>query len=78
MNERIEKLLEQAGAEWDDKYHWYVGSVVMEKFAALIIQKCIEQCDLVEEDEELSDEAFTFRDGALMCRVEIKGYFGVK
>ena len=50
----------------------------MEKFAALIIQKCIEQCDLVEEDEELSDEAFTFRDGALMCRVEIKGYFGVK
>ena len=43
MNERIEKLLEQAGAEWDDKYHWYVGSVVMKKFASLIVQEC---CDI--------------------------------
>ena len=42
MNERIKLLAEQAGAGWDDKYHWYVGSVAMEKFAKLIVKECCE------------------------------------
>jgi hypothetical protein len=40
MNERIQELAEQSGAGWDHKYHWYVGSVVMERFAELIVQEC--------------------------------------
>lgn len=41
MNKRIEELAEQVGFGWDDKYHWYVGSRQMEKFAKLIVQECV-------------------------------------
>jgi hypothetical protein len=41
MNERIRELAEQVGFGWDDKYHWYVGSRQMEKFAELIIEESI-------------------------------------
>lgn len=40
MNERIEELAEQAGAGWDDKYHWYVSNEQMKKFAELIVMEC--------------------------------------
>ena len=40
MNERIKELAEQSGAGWDDKYHWYVGSETMEKFAKLVVKEC--------------------------------------
>jgi hypothetical protein len=39
MNERIQELAEQSGAGWDDKYHWYVGSGTMQKFAELMIKE---------------------------------------
>ena len=48
MNERIKELAEQSGAGWDDKYHWYVGSETMEKFAELIAKSFLdimENCD---------------------------------
>ena len=40
MSERIKELAEQAGAGWDYKYHWYVGSETMQKFAELIVGEC--------------------------------------
>ena len=40
MNERIKEIAEQVGCGWDDKYHWYVGSRQMEKFAELIVREC--------------------------------------
>ena len=48
MSERIREaavaligaLAEQAGAGWDHKYHWYVGSETMQKFAELIVAEC--------------------------------------
>ena len=40
MNERIKELAEQSGAGWDDKYHWYVGSGTMQKFAELMVREC--------------------------------------
>jgi hypothetical protein len=52
MNERIKELAEQVGFGWDDKYHWYVGSRQMEKFAALIVRECLQ----VAQTELLSDE----------------------
>jgi len=39
MNERIKELAEQSGAGWDDKYHWYVGSETMQKFAELMVKE---------------------------------------
>jgi len=39
MNERIKELAEQSGAGWDNKYHWYVGSETMQKFAELMIKE---------------------------------------
>jgi len=44
MNERIQELVKQSGAEWDDKYHWYVGNETMKKFAELIVRECIDIC----------------------------------
>ena len=38
MNEQIKELAEQAGAGWDDKYHWYVSNEQMKKFAELIVE----------------------------------------
>ena len=40
MNKRIREIAEQVGFGWDDKYHWYVGSRQMEKFAELIVKEC--------------------------------------
>ena len=45
MNERIKQLAEQAGAGWDHKYHWYVGSETMQKFAELIVKECVDVAD---------------------------------
>ena len=48
MNERIKELAEQAGiAVWGDAVYMYnpkdtLNSVVLEKFAASIIQECID------------------------------------
>jgi len=44
MNERIKEIAEQVGFGWDDKYHWYVGSRQMEKFAELIVRECADIC----------------------------------
>jgi hypothetical protein len=41
MNDQIKQLAEQAGAGWDDKYHWYVGNEQMKKFAQLIVRECV-------------------------------------
>jgi len=56
----------------------YAGQPEIEKFAELIIQECMQCCTKVEEDRELSDYQGGFRDGALLCREEIKSHFGVK
>lgn len=36
--EEIIRLALEAGIGWDDKYHWFVGSESLERFAALAIQ----------------------------------------
>ena len=74
MNERIKELAEQSGAGWDDKYHWYVGSETMQKFAELILKECVDISNRVyfdnypdAEDFERSEEGDA-----------IKKHFGVK
>ena len=46
MNERIKQLVEQSGAGWDDKYHWYVSSETMQKLGELIVLECAEVADI--------------------------------
>ena len=50
MNERIRELAEQAGAGWDHKYHWYVGSETMQKFAELIVGECAQTIEAQDVD----------------------------
>ena len=68
MNERIKELAEQAEFGWDDKYHWYVGSRQLEKFAELIVREC---ADFADEHNDAS-EGVTLGVGKA-----IKQHFGV-
>ena len=69
MNERIRELAEQAEFGWDDKYHWYVGSRQLEKFAELIVREC---ADFADEHNDAS-EGVTLGVGKA-----IKQHFGVE
>jgi hypothetical protein len=68
MNERIRELAEQVGFGWDDKYHWYVGSRQMEKFAELIVQECV----------TIVVDAVDHREPASTYASKIQQHFGVK
>lgn len=81
MNERIRELAEQAGMS-DDKFGMYFAKdkhdedgVDLEKFAELIIQKCISQIALIGisnfENEDISWTVETAID-------KIQEHFGVK
>jgi hypothetical protein len=74
MNERIKELAEQVGFGWDDKYHWYVGSRQMEKFAELIVRECAEIC------LDMAAKCAGVNDGALAkdCAHWIKQDFGIE
>ncbi len=76
-NERIKQLAEQAGAGWDHKYHWYVGSETMQKFAELIVGECVEVCNSVAKDRASYHDR-EGRDTAYSCGDEIKEHFGVE
>jgi hypothetical protein len=85
MNERIKELAKQAGLKqriWNSlgkelpMWQEDPDNPGLEKFAELIVRECVKVCSGVEEDGELSPELGTFADGALLCREEIKAYFG--
>jgi hypothetical protein len=46
----IIQMAREAGFGWDDKYHWYVGSRQMEKFAALVAAQEREACAVLAEN----------------------------
>jgi hypothetical protein len=84
MNERIKELYKQAHVvitAYDPSNNMlpYETTVLnVEKFAELIVRECMSLCTDVEEDVELADYVGGFRDGALMCREDIKQHFGVE
>lgn len=67
MNEQIKELAEQVGFGWDDKYHWYVSSLEMERFAELIVQECAE-----------ISEKYASGSMPLSIAIAIKKHFGVE
>jgi hypothetical protein len=70
MNERIKALAEQAGMEPEDGAVWWVGNGDLEKFAKLIIEKCL---GIVNRKEYSYHEADPLWETAQL----IKEYFGV-
>ena len=74
MNERIRKLAEQAGIEFDDDFPlepetiYYLKLSDFEKFAELIVRECTNIC------EELGDKGL---DGHY-CVDKIKEHFGIQ
>ena len=86
MNERIQELAEQAGLEYDfNPMMW----LKYEKFAELIIQECIAQCEYVANDaDEMSKSDFVTDAGRMLhkgiwggaknCSGRIKYHFGVE
>jgi hypothetical protein len=73
MNERIEQLADQAGADiWGDQVmasrHFDI-----EKFAQLIVRECANHCDLLL-DHKISSE---WSRGTHDCSRAIKQHFGV-
>jgi len=64
----VREWAEQVGFGWDDKYHWYVGSRQMEKFAELIAKDC---ANLIADMVEHREPASTYVD-------KIKKHFGIE
>jgi hypothetical protein len=89
MNERIQKLIEQAGVL--KEYTFVNGATVwktdpsIEKFAELIVQECVKQCtEIVLKEDGIASlhpgqQSFaSYRAGAIACSNRLKYYFGVK
>ncbi len=76
MNERIEKLAEQAHVYAGGHSLWcHSGDV--EKFAELIVKECIGCCEQVISDT-VPKSIDTFEQGGIHCMDEIKQHFGVE
>ena len=74
MNEKIQKLAEQANLEIDPAYPDH-NQKVLEKFAELIIAKCIEEAG---EPADVLIKGDTWHDGVRASVWSIKQYFGVE
>lgn len=76
MNKRFKELAEQAGLEFDDDLVlepepiYYIKQKEFEKFAELIIRKCADIVNDLDEDHTLPGDCDT--------AVYIKQYFGVE
>ena len=72
MNERIQKLAEQAETK-EIGYYFFDK----EKFAELIVRECIGCCEQVISDP-VPKSVDTFEQGGIHCMDEIKQHFGVE
>jgi hypothetical protein len=86
MNERIQELMKQAGTDTSGKW---MGVEHAEKFAELIVQECITQCEQVATDANamtkskfVSNAGIVLHEGAWggakNCIEQIKQHFGVE
>ena len=72
--EEIIRLAREAGLGWDDKYHWFVGSEALERFAKLVAaaerEACAKVCEVEAEKWEGEDGPICAE--ARMCAVNIR------
>lgn len=92
MNERIRELAEQAGAHFGEGLEFAVvfGELSdFEKFAELILQECVSQCEKVaDQADKMAKSKFVTPEGRLLnegiwggatnCSALIKNHFGVE
>lgn len=87
MNERIRKLAEQAGVEFDESFSsepetiYYLGLSHFEKFAELIIGECFGEimCQLYDYNPSSNEQYNAGHEAGLKLAVsKIKQHFGVK
>ena len=72
MNEKIKDFLENAHTySFQENRGQFVLNDFAEKFAELIVGKCIAQCE-----QFLDDPDFTI--GAMRCAIQLNQYFGVE
>ena len=91
MNEKIKTIAKQAGIHFEagkqNRIH-FVGTETLEKFAELIVQECVQQCQQEWYDENNQDtKDLNARDvgmhvglksGMLRCLNRIKQHFGTE
>jgi hypothetical protein len=84
MNERILKLAKQSGMRSPDLFKLTVSHMstdTLEKFAELIVAKCVAQCEFVAGQAEITNTGEMARKTkatANNCAFLIKEYFGVE
>ena len=82
MSDRIRKLAEQAGIEFDDDFPlepetiYYLKLSDFEKFAELIVRECVALCKSMDETD--TRYRYDYRRGVLDCVGTIKEHFGVE
>ena len=83
MNERIQKLIEQAenyAAEQNDKFGVSYKKTYNQKFAELIVAECIDKCEFVANMATITNTGEMARKTkatADSCATMIKEHFGV-
>jgi hypothetical protein len=55
-DEEIAKLARKAGISFDHKYHWYVSNETLRRFAAMLLEKPLQ------ENKVLRDEVAFFKE----------------
>ena len=89
MNEKIKELAEQAEVYYSDSIYAEEDLAALQKFAELIIQECVKQCqqewyDLNNANDGVSDDARATairvgqKNGMLKAISKIKEHLGVK
>lgn len=81
MNDLIRKLAEQCTTQYQDGNGGYIDQVDTEKFAQLIVEQCVQQCESVGEMAEqtnFGEMARKTKSTANGCAQMIKWRFGVK
>jgi hypothetical protein len=88
MNERIRELAESAGIFKPNEFYQHIDALQLEKFAELIVQECIAQCEQVARAADAKSKSkFVTDDGRMLhegmwggaknCSGQIKQHFGV-
>ena len=81
MNERIQKLIEQAtSTQGPTPYNPLTFEVFdKEKFAELIVRECFEHCKGQLVDKKTADHmGLTYNDGVMDCATGLLQHFGVE
>jgi hypothetical protein len=77
MNERLEKLAEQAGIFRPKEFYQHIDALQLEKFAELIVRECVDR--VTSKANGWGDmTGFAIKESILDCAKDLKEHFGVE